>query len=122
MPSPATLVFLFRKSRKSPSRALPTLPHTRFLQRPRPAPSSTPRNALAPSLSSSASLWLFSLAAVRSAPPMNWILFATAAPATLAAILLLSNYSVRLIRGDLVSSLKKKFAEQGVQADGWNGV
>ena len=65
---------------------------------------------------------LFSLAAVRSAPPINWILFATAAPATLAAILLLSNYSVRLMRGDLVSSLKKKFAEQGVQADGWNGV
>ena len=65
---------------------------------------------------------LFSLAAVRSARPMNWILFATAAPATLAAILLLSNYSVRLMRGDLVSSLKKKFAEQGVQADGWNGV
>jgi Zn-dependent protease with chaperone function len=65
---------------------------------------------------------LFSFAAVHSAPPASWILFATAPPATLAAILLLSNYSVRLMRGDIVPSLKKKLAEQGLQADAWNGV
>ena len=65
---------------------------------------------------------LLSLAAVHSAAPMNWILFAAAAPALLAAFLLLSNYSVRLARGNLVLSLKKKFADQGVQVDPCNGV
>jgi Zn-dependent protease with chaperone function len=65
---------------------------------------------------------LFSLAAVHSASPLNWILFAAAPLAALAAFLLLSNYSVRLTRGNIVPSLKQKFADQGVQVDSWNGV
>ena len=65
---------------------------------------------------------LVSFAAVHSAPPVSWILFVAALPATLAGFLLLSNYSVRLMRGNIVPSLKKKFADQGVQADAWNGM
>ena len=65
---------------------------------------------------------LFSLAAVHSAPLINWILFAAAPLATLAAFLVLSNYSVRLARGNIVPSLKKKFADQSIQVDSWNGV
>ncbi|HSC45332.1 MAG TPA: M48 family metalloprotease [Candidatus Acidoferrum sp.] len=64
---------------------------------------------------------LFSLAAIHSAPPLNWILFAAAPLVTLAAFLLLSNFAVRLTRGDLVPALKRKFIAQGIQADSWNG-
>jgi Peptidase family M48 len=65
---------------------------------------------------------LFSLAAVHSNAPMHWILFVAAPWAALAAFLLLSNYSVRLTRGNIVPSLKQKFADQGIQADSWKGV
>jgi len=65
---------------------------------------------------------LFSLAAIHSTAPLNWILFAAAPLATLAAFLLLSNYAVRLNRGDLIPSLKKKFMGQGIQVDSWNGI
>jgi len=65
---------------------------------------------------------LFSLAAVHSAAPMNWILFAAAPLAALAAFLFLSNYGVGLTRGNIVPSLKQKFADQGIQADSWSGV
>jgi len=65
---------------------------------------------------------LFSLAAIHSTTPVNWILFVVAPLATPAAFLLLSNYAVRLTRGDLVPSLKKKFIGQGIQVDSWSGV
>jgi Zn-dependent protease with chaperone function len=65
---------------------------------------------------------LFSLAAAHSAAPMNWMLFAAAPLGAFVAFLLLSNYSVRLTRGNIVPSLKQKFADQGIQADSWNGV
>jgi Zn-dependent protease with chaperone function len=65
---------------------------------------------------------LFSLAAVHSTAPMNWVLFASAPLAALAAFLLISNYSVRLTRGNIVPSLTRKFADQGIQADSSNGV
>ena len=53
---------------------------------------------------------------------MNWILFAAAPLAALAAFLFLSNYGVGLTRGNIVPSLKQKFADQGIQADSWSGV
>ncbi|HYB60721.1 MAG TPA: M48 family metalloprotease [Methylomirabilota bacterium] len=65
---------------------------------------------------------LFSLAAVQSASPVKWILFAAALPAALLFFLLLSNYAPRLTRDNINSSLNKKFADQGVQAASWNGV
>lgn len=65
---------------------------------------------------------LFSLAAAHSASPFKWALLAAAGPLTFAAFLLLSNYSTRLTRGDLVAALKKKLAAQGIEADSWSGV
>jgi Zn-dependent protease with chaperone function len=65
---------------------------------------------------------LFSFAAVHSTAPVNWLLFASAPLAALAAFLFISNYSVRLTRGNIVPSLRQKFADQGIQADSWSGV
>lgn len=65
---------------------------------------------------------LFCLAAVHFAPPVKWIFFAAAAPATLLSVLLLGNHWPRLTRGTLVTALNKKLAEQGIQAAAWGGT
>jgi Zn-dependent protease with chaperone function len=65
---------------------------------------------------------LFCLAAVHFAPPVKWIFFAAAAPATLLSLLLLANYWPRLTRGTLVAALNKKLAGQGIQAVSWSGT
>jgi len=62
------------------------------------------------------------LGAIHSPSPLKWIFFAAGAPLTFASFLFLSNYSTRLTRGDLIASLKKKLAGQGIQADSWTGV
>jgi Zn-dependent protease with chaperone function len=65
---------------------------------------------------------LFCLAAIHFAPPVKWIFFAAAAPATLLSLLLLANYWPRLTRGTLVAALNKKLADQGIQAASWSGT
>ena len=65
---------------------------------------------------------LLSLAAIHAPAPMKWTLFAAAFPATLLFFLLFSNYSPRLARGTVVSSLNKKLASEGVQSAPWSGV
>jgi len=65
---------------------------------------------------------LVSIAATHFASPLKWAIFAAAIPATLISVLLLSNYGSRITRGDLVSSLNRKLAGQGIQADSWSGV
>jgi len=65
---------------------------------------------------------LFCLAAMHFAPPVKWIFFAAAGPATLLSVLLLSNYWPLLTRGKLISALNKKLADQGIQAAAWSGT
>lgn len=62
------------------------------------------------------------LAAMHFASPVNWILFAAAIPATLLGFLLFSNYVPRFIRSNVVASLNKKLAGQGIDAKSWSGV
>jgi Zn-dependent protease with chaperone function len=62
------------------------------------------------------------LAATHLPPPLKWIVFALAAPATLLAFLLLANYAPRFTRGKLQSALNKKLAAQGVEAESWSGA
>ena len=65
---------------------------------------------------------LFCLAAVHFAPPVKWIFFAAATPATLLSVLWLANYWPRLTRGALITALNKKLADQGIHAASWSGT
>jgi len=68
---------------------------------------------------------LFALAALRLShdhPSLQLALFVLAIPTTFAAVLLLSNYTPRLTRGNVAAMLKQKFSEQGIQVESWGGA